>query len=92
MNFFIDLKRITNNQASTEKIGIGINLNYRIMKLNANFKHLNLKNIPVYYSTKIDLHFLHKANSFSKDNNVLKNNVYGSLVFKLKWDLIKQSF
>lgn len=49
MNFFIDLKRITNNQASTEKIGIGINLNYRIMKLNANFKHLNLKNVKTSF-------------------------------------------
>ena len=30
--------------------------------------------------------------SFSKDNNVLKNNVYGSLVLEIKQDLIRQSF
>lgn len=47
-SFFIDLKKVSNNQLGT-KIGLGIGLNFKLMKLNSNFTHLNYSQLFTSY-------------------------------------------
>lgn len=56
-NFFIDLKRTDNSE--TQKTGMGIGLNFRIMKLKANFCQLNKKHLlEGYYNSGLRVFFL----------------------------------
>lgn len=56
-NFFIDLKRMSD--LDTQKIGIGMGLQFKIMKLKANFCQLNKKTFAeAYHSSKLRVFFL----------------------------------
>ena len=56
-NFFIDLKRT--NDSDVQKIGVGMGLQFRIMKLKANFCQLNKKMFAEsYHSSKLRVFFL----------------------------------
>lgn len=62
-NFFMDLKLCSTSQTST-KIGIGIGLNYRVLKLNSNFLHLNKESlVNAYRSSERRLIFLDFENT-----------------------------
>lgn len=62
--FFSDIKRITSNNSLTTNIGLGMGLNYRLMKLNANFSLLSLSHLfHSYYKSSKRVFFLDYENT-----------------------------
>lgn len=49
-SFFVNLKKMTSSQSLSSKIGLGMGLNFRLMKLNSNFTHLNFNTLLNAYT------------------------------------------
>ena len=72
--FFSDLKRITANNSQTTKIGLGMGLNFRLMKLSANFSLLSLSHLfNAYYRANHRVFFLDYENTLISTEEGLGN-------------------
>ena len=72
-SFFVNLKKMASFQITSSKIGLGMGLNFRIMKLNSNFSHLNFNHLlNAYTRANYRYFFLDYENtlqSYDDENN-----------------------